>query len=127
MVITPTRRAGVLLVAAFLGGLLLGGVGVMLADRAQHGESRDNRGRSGYMDRLTNELSLTSEQRGAIEEIIIRHEPIMDSLWSAMRRSSEVAAVRSAVRDEIRAQLNPEQREAYERMLERQQRSSRDK
>ncbi len=115
-----TTRATLLLVAVFAGGLVVGGAAMMVADRARH-ESRANpRERPGYADRLTTELGLSSEQRQAVEEILRRHEPQMDSLWRAMRNSAAVAAVRQSVRDEIRAQLTPEQQERYAAMLERQ-------
>lgn len=119
---SSTTRASLLLLAAFVGGMLVGGGATLLADRQWRGDHRNAAPRPGYVDRLTSELGLTSEQRLAVEEILRRHEPRMDSLWRAMRHSPEVEAARQAIRTEIRAQLTPEQQAGYARMLERQER-----
>lgn len=119
---SSTTRASLLLVAAFLAGGLVGGAATMVADRQQHEQARNTRERPGYAERLTNELGLSSEQRRAVEEILARHEPTMDSLMRAMRHSPEARAVRESVRQEIRQLLTPEQQERYAASLERQDR-----
>jgi len=119
---SSTTRASLLLLAAFVAGTLVGGGATLLADRQWPGGERNAAPRPGYAQRLTTELGLTSEQRLAVEEILQRHEPRMDSLWRAMRHSPEVEAVRRAIRTEIRAHLTPDQQEGYARMLDRQER-----
>lgn len=124
MALSSTARATYLLVAAFLGGGLVGGATMMVVDQNNHerrGESRQ-RPRS-YVDYLTTELDLTSEQRAAVEEILRRHDPRMDSVWAAVRNGPEVVAIRQAIRDDIRSQLTATQQERYTAMLERQGRN----
>lgn len=118
---TSTTRATLLLVSVFLAGGLVGGATMRVVDQERH-EGRDGNStpRLGYVERLTTELSLTSEQRQAVEEILRRHEPRTDSLWRAMRNSAEIEAVRQSIRSEIRSQLTTEQQERYAAMLERQ-------
>jgi len=118
---TSTTRATLLLVSVFLAGGLAGAATMAVVEKQRHDEHAENPPpRPGYAERLTTELSLTSEQRQAVEEILRRHEPRMDSLWRAMRNSAEVAAVRQSIRSEIRSQLTTEQQERYAAMLERQ-------
>ena len=77
-----TRSAAVLLVAAFLLGALFGAGGHLLADRSDRGPDRGprERGRSGYLDRLTHDLALTPTQRESVRVVLERHRPAMDSL-----------------------------------------------
>ncbi|MFN2316012.1 MAG: hypothetical protein ABR602_04955 [Gemmatimonadales bacterium] len=117
-----TTRATLLLLAAFVAGGLVGGAATMATDLQQHEDKGNHRERPGYAERLTTELAMTSEQRQAVEEILARYEPTMDSLMRAMRHSPETRAVRDAVRSEIRALLTPEQQERYADMLARQDR-----
>lgn len=117
-----TTRATALLLAAFLAGALVGGAATMVADRHQHESKRAPRERPTYAERLTTELGMSSEQRQAVEEILARYEPTMDSLMRSMRYSPETRVVREAVRREIRMLLTPEQQEKYAAMLERQDR-----
>lgn len=120
MLRASTTRATLLLAAAFLAGGLVGGAATMVFDRQQHERGGNTRERPGYVDRLTTELGMSSEQRQAVEEILRRYEPTMDSLMRAVRHSPEAEAVRDAIRREIRMQLTPEQQERYAEMLERQ-------
>lgn len=117
-----TTRATLLLLAAFAAGGLVGGAATMAVDRQQQESTGNHRERPGYVERLTTELEMTSEQRLAVQDILARHEPTMDSLMRAMRHSPEARTVRDAVRHEIRALLTPEQQERYADMLARQDR-----
>lgn len=123
MALSSTARASYLLVAAFLGGGLVGGAAMMVVDQNNHERRGETRQRPSYMDYLTTELDLTSEQRAAVEEIMRRHEPRMDSLWAAVRNGPEISAIRQAIRDEIRNQLTATQQERYTAMLDRQGRN----
>ncbi len=119
---SSTTRATALLVAAFIAGALVGGATMMVADKARH-ETAGNPGpRVGYAERLTTELGLTSEQRQAVQVVLEQHEPRMDSVWRAMRRSPELEAVRLSIREGIRSHLTVEQQERYQAMLDRQER-----
>lgn len=120
---SSTARATYLLIAAFVGGGLVGGAAVMMVDRANHDRRGGSQSRPSYVDRLTTELGLTSEQRAAVEGILQRHIPRMDSLWAAMRNGPELLAVQQAIRDDIRSQLTAEQQERYTAMLDRQERN----
>lgn len=118
---SSTTRATLLLLAAFIAGALVGGATMMVADKARHEDRGNTRERSGYVERLTTELGLTSEQRQAVEAILERHAPRMDSVWRAVRTSPEMAMVTQAIRDDIRSQLTAEQQERYQAMLDRQE------
>jgi len=118
---TSTTRASLLLVLVFLAGSLVGGAAMAVVEKQRlDGPDGNSTPRPGYVDRLTTELSLTSEQRQAVDEILRRHMPRVDSLWRAMRGSAEFEAVRLSIRSEIRSQLTTEQQERYAAMLERQ-------
>ena len=120
---SSTARATYLLVAAFLGGGLVGGAAVLVMDQANHDRRGESQSRPSYVDRLTTELDLTSEQRAAVEGILQHHTPQMDSLWAAMRNGPELLAIRQAIRDDIRSQLTAVQQERYTAMLDRQERN----
>lgn len=120
MALSSTARATYLLVAAFLGGGLVGGATMMVVDQNNHDRRGETGQRLNYVDYLTTELDLTSEQRAAVEGILLQHEPRMDSLWGAVRNDPEVAAIRQAIRDGIRSQLTATQQERYTAMLDRQ-------
>ncbi|MDZ4673429.1 MAG: hypothetical protein SGI84_03180, partial [Gemmatimonadota bacterium] len=111
MALSSTARATYLLVAAFLGGGLVGGATMMVVDQNNHDRRGETGQRLNYVDYLTTELDLTSEQRAAVEGILLQHEPRMDSLWGAVRNDPEVAAIRQAIRDGIRSQLTATQQE----------------
>jgi hypothetical protein len=119
---SSTTRATLLLVAAFVAGGLIGGATMMVADKARHENAGTRTPRPGYAERLTTELDLTSEQRQAVEAILERHVPRMDSVWRALRNAPELDAVRQSIRDEIRSQLTVPQQERYQAMLDRQER-----
>lgn len=114
-----TTRATLLLVAAFVAGGLVGGAAMLVADRSEHERRSRDDGRPSYTDVLTTELELSSEQRQAVEMILQRYGPVMDSVWRAVRTGPELTAVRQAIRNEIRAQLTPEQQTRYQAMLDR--------
>lgn len=120
---SSTARATYLLVAAFLGGGLVGGAAVLVMDQANHDRRGGWQSRPSYVDRLTTELDLTSAQREAVEGVLEYHIPRMDSLWAAMRNGPELLAIRQAIRDDIRSQLTAVQQERYTAMLDRQERN----
>ena len=117
-----SRSAAIrLLVVAFALGGLVGGAATMLADRGNHSRSDHGQdGRQGYVARLDQELDLTPEQEETVSGLLRRHEPVMDSMFRAIRAEHpELDQQRMAIRQEIRAALTPEQSTKYAAMLAR--------
>lgn len=110
-----------LLALAFALGGLVGGAATMMADRGNH--TRPDHGQQGwlsYVSRLDAELTLTAEQETAIGTVLRLHEPVMDSMFRAIRAEHpEVDQQRAAVRQEIRAALTPDQATKYDAMIAR--------
>jgi uncharacterized membrane protein len=105
-----------LLVLAFALGGLAGGAATMMADRKSHGR-RDPYSPQAYAQRLATDLSLDAAQREAVAGVILRHQPVMDSIWAQVRE--QFNAERQAMRQDIRAILNPEQLDRYNAMVAR--------
>lgn len=117
-----SRSAAVRLLAlAFSLGGLVGGAATMLADRGSHTRSEHGQdGRQGYVARLDEELDLTPGQEATVSGLLRRHEPVMDSMFRAIRAEHpELDQQRMAIRQEIRAVLTPEQSTKYDAMLAR--------
>ncbi len=117
-----SRSAAIRLLAlAFALGGLVGGAATMLADRGNHrAPEHGGDGREGYVLRLSEELGLKADQRDVINGVLRRHEPVMDSMFRAIRAEHpELDRQRMAVRQEIRATLTPEQATKYDAMLAR--------
>lgn len=110
-----------LLALAFALGGLVGGAATMMADRGNHTRSdHGEEGWHGYVARLDGELALTTDQEAAIGTVLRRHEPVMDSMFRAIRtQHPEVDQQRAAVRQEIRATLTPDQATKYDAMVAR--------
>jgi hypothetical protein len=100
-----------LLALVFALGALAGGAATMLADRSRHPAPRFAEPH-GFARYLKDELGLTKEQETRVIEILDRHQPAMDSIWSLVRPQFD--AERQAVRREIRALLSAEQTSRYE-------------
>lgn len=95
--------AAALLVATFVLGGLVGGAATVLAS---------HRGpRPSFVERLSNDLSLTRSQRDSIQVVLDRHQPAMDSLWQIIRPQFQTE--RQAIRREISALLTSEQQTKY--------------
>lgn len=117
-----SRSAAIrLLVVAFALGGLVGGAATMLADRGNHSRSDHGQdGRQGYVARLDQELDLTPAQEETVSGVLRLHEPVMDSMFRAIRAEhAELDQQRMAIRQEIRASLTPEQSTKYDAMLAR--------
>lgn len=108
--------AAALLVAAFIVGVLAGAGGILLAERGRDGPG-SGRGRGGYLERLTNELELTSIQRDSVRAILDRRKPAFDSLRREMEPRFET--LQQAIRSEIRLQLTPDQQRKFLDMTRR--------
>ena len=117
-----SRSAAIRLLAlAFALGALAGGAATMLADRGNHrSDGHGSDGREGYVARLREELGLSAGQQEVINGVLRRHEPVMDSMFRAIRAEHpELDLQRLAARQEIRATLTPEQATKYDAMLAR--------
>ena len=115
-------RAASLLVAVFLVGLLTGAGVTAWADRAEHEGGRHDRGRKGYLARLTDELELSAAQQDSVRAILDRYEPAFDSLWQETRPRFET--LRAGIRSEVRTHLTNEQRMEYDALVERRRRNA---
>ena len=111
-------RAALLLMAAFLAGVLCGGAGFLLAARNNVGPVHARpRGHGGYVNHLTRTLDLTEVQRDSVRAILERHRPAMDSLRREVAPRFET--LQRTMRSEIRAQLTPDQQQKLEAMTRR--------
>jgi Spy/CpxP family protein refolding chaperone len=111
------RGAAVLLLAAFLVGVLAGAGGTLIAERADDRPERGGRGRGGYLARLTEELDLSDSQRDSVRAILDRRKPAMDSLRREMEPRFET--LQQAIRSDIRSQLTPDQQRKFTDMTRR--------
>jgi hypothetical protein len=109
-----------LLVATFVLGGLLGGALTSFAERKGH--DRNRRGpRPTYVERLSQDLGLSQDQRDSIQSILDRHQPVMDSLWTEIRsKFPQLESQRVAVRQEVQSVLTPEQQAKYAAIVQRQ-------
>ncbi len=111
--------AAALLLAVLVLGGALGATTVRLVDRGpeeRETAERPRRDRDGYLDRLTEELELTAEQRAEMELIVDRHRERMAELWREVRPRFE--ETKRDFREEVNATLNEEQRFRFEEMME---------
>ncbi|MBW8772408.1 MAG: periplasmic heavy metal sensor [Gemmatimonadetes bacterium] len=102
-------KAGVLLLAVFLAGALVGGVIARLRPPMQ------GRDANGMLRHLTEELDLTQVQQDSIKAVLDRYRPAMDSAWAEVR--PRIETVRARIRSDIAAQLTADQRAKYEEMM----------
>ena len=105
-------KAGVLLIAVFLAGGLVGGVVARLRPPMMSG-----RDATGMIRHMTEELDLTQVQQDSIKAVLERYRPAMDSAWAEVR--PRIETVRARIRSDIAAQLTAEQRTKYEEMMKR--------
>jgi Spy/CpxP family protein refolding chaperone len=104
-------KAGVLLIAVFLAGALVGGVVARLRP------PMPGRDANGMLKHMTEELDLTQVQQDSIKAVLDRYRPAMDSAWAEVR--PRIETVRARIRSDIADQLTAEQRTKYEEMLKR--------
>jgi hypothetical protein len=125
MTTTSTTRAVALLGAAFLLGLVAGGVAMQLVDRSDdhRGDRRNCAVRNGRVCMWASVLQLTTEQQEGMLQVYRDGEPQFDSIYRTIRPEVDslyqlvqpaVDSQRHAVRDLVRPLLTPEQRELYD-------------
>jgi Spy/CpxP family protein refolding chaperone len=100
--------AAVLVVGLLAGAALQGWIGF------GRGRCADRTSYSGY---LTRELKLTKTQHDAVAALLHKHQPEMRAIIQVVR--PQLDSARARVSDEIRTILTPAQREAYQRLLDR--------
>ncbi len=126
------RKAFLLVLVVFLLGIALGSLGTYLLGgrvwgaRHEVQNYRDKRAR--FLGRLTQELSLTAEQRKQVETILADIGAKFQALHEQIAPQSE--KLRQEGREQIRAILTPEQRPKFEKFMlqldeERKKRSQR--
>jgi Spy/CpxP family protein refolding chaperone len=104
--------AGIVVIAAFVAGVLVGVAGSHLL--MLHGRRPHIPGRAAHflVARLDRRLDLTDAQEKQIEAIIARRHARMNAIWDAAR--PRVGEEIAATNDEIAATLTPEQRVKFE-------------
>lgn len=121
-----SRLAAVgLLLATFGLGAVAGGVGISVAEHRDATSLKSSHGRAGFLARLTEQLDLNPSQRDSICSILDRHKPMMDSMWQEVRPRFD--SVRTEMRNEIKAQLTPEQQRLYDELRERKAQESKNR
>lgn len=111
--ISSKRKAFVLLVATFLGGLLVGG-GLMALERRPDDRPRSGRRADWYLGHLQKELDLTATQRDSVRAVLDRYGPRMDSLMQEIR--PRLDTLRGEMRTEIERFLDQRQRNEFDKM-----------
>lgn len=114
----------VVLVAAiiFVAGAVTGALTTRLKSSGSHPPQRGNFGshrsqRGELMERMQRELQLSQEQRQNIEQILRESREKVKQLCDSI--APHVSEEHSKVRERIRAELTPEQREKYEQLFKR--------
>jgi len=110
-------------VALLLGAFLIGGVTGAVLDRTLAGkaareasDSRRSRDRgASYLDWLTQELTLSEEQRTQVAAILERNRAEVAALWEGTRPVFE--ELRNRLRAEVRELLDEEQQAAYDSLI----------
>ena len=105
-------KAGVLLIAVFLAGALVGGMIARLRAGIIPGQNAN-----GMLKHMTEELDLTQVQQDSIKAVLDRYRPAMDSAWAEVR--PRIETVRARIRSDIADQLTAQQRTKYEEMMKR--------
>ena len=111
--ISPKRKASLLLGATFLGGALVGGGLVAFAARPD-GPPRGGRRSEWYLGHLQKELDLSASQRDSVQAVLDRYGPRMDSLMQEIR--PRLDTLRGGMRTEIERFLDQRQRNEFDQM-----------
>jgi phage host-nuclease inhibitor protein Gam len=86
------------------------------ARQGQRDGARDRR--QGYLDWLSSELDLSTDQQAQVQAIVEDYHEQVSALWRETNPRFE--ALKSQVRAEIREILNEEQKTKYQALLEKQ-------
>ena len=110
----PKSVAFMLLGGALIMGALLGFTADRVVLRDQLCEQRWEQGR--LRNRLARDLSLSEEQRAAVDAALDRRNERMREIMEPLRPQMDSAVQQT--RDEIRQLLTPEQRAQFEQLLD---------
>ena len=114
----PSRGKAVgLLVVVFVAGLLAGFGLSRLGLHGPFAPGHPRRGPDSFVQALTRDLDLAPAQQDSVRGILARRAAAMDSLWRDVGPRFET--LKSTVRSDIRAQLNPDQQRKYADMNKR--------
>jgi Spy/CpxP family protein refolding chaperone len=113
--LTSTWKAVALLALAAAAGAAAGSV--VTARAGREGREGHGRGYGWYVDLLDRELDLSDAQRDSVQAILKRREASMDSILAEMR--PRIEAARAVIRNEIGAQLTPDQARRYQDLTAR--------
>jgi hypothetical protein len=110
----PSGKALILLLAVFVLGGVIGGLGTYVA-----GHMRSTHRRQRIFDRLTQQVQLTPQEQKQVEAILAQGHQRFEAVY---RQSQEQArpqyeAVRNDIRARIRALLTPEQQPKFDAFL----------
>lgn len=115
------RKATLLVITVFLLGVGLGAVGSYgLMKRAFAGSSErvsPAQRHARWVEHLTNELSLTPDQRQEVDKILTQLQARYKDIRE--RQSPEIKQARQASRDQIRALLTEDQKRKFDDFLRR--------
>ena len=110
----PSGKAFILLLAVFVLGGVIGGLGLYVA-----GHMHNSHRRQRIFDRLTQQVQLTPQEQKQVEAILADGHKRFEAVY---RQSQEQArpqyeAVRNDIRARIRALLTPEQQPKFDAFL----------
>jgi len=86
-------------------------------NRPSQGFRPDRRMRRDFIERVSEELDLSPEQRQEVEAVLSESQQRTRKLWEEI--SPQMRAEFEATQDKIRALLTPEQQQQFETMLQR--------
>jgi len=104
------KHAALWIVASMVCFFLLGYLTrAVLGNTSKHPESS-------YLDRLEEDLKLTSDQRSRIGDCLSREDEEIQKLMSSYREpiNKELQTIRASTREEIRKMLNEEQLKVFD-------------
>ena len=104
MIRSRSAALGLLVMAFILGGMTGSAATALWSD---HGPPKKDKGKFDYAKDVGDSLQLKQSTQTGITEILEKHGPAFDSIWSSVRTRAE--AEMRAVRSEIRTYLNTEE------------------
>ena len=106
--------ATVIVVVAFIAGLLVGAVADRIWLFRRGGGPERHRIADRIVDHLSRELSLSPQQKQQVSTIVTAHAKKMDAVWSNVR--PQIRTEIDAANKEISAVLTPDQREKFAKL-----------
>jgi len=111
------RKAIVLVLGVFILGMIVGGLGLYLAEGRVLRGSAQRGGPGRVVQQLTTDLGLGAEQQKQLETILEETRSRYEKLYETIQ--PERQKIREEGRDRIRAILSPEQRAKFEEFVRR--------